>query len=367
MNQQAIVLFEELMCANGQRIGVARLNSEKTLNSLNLAMIELLYPQLQAWAQDDGVVAVFLHGAGEKAFCAGGDVKKICLAVRENGIKDTTAERFFSAEYRLDYSIHQYPKPLIVWATGFVMGGGIGLLAGASHRIVTETSRLAMPEISIGLYPDVGGSWLLSRLGHVGLFLGMTGAQINAADALSTQLASHALASGTRHDVINALTQLDWDEDTQAHSHQISQLLIRYQLSDVAQGQLDIGAAEIEQRTNATDLRQLYQQLIQPSHNAWLHKAAMTLKRGSPTSAALVYRQWQQGKDLTLAECFKQELTLSVQCARHPDFIEGVRALLVDKDQNPCWQPATIDQVTEAYVEEHYKRIWRKHPLADLT
>ncbi|MBL0230854.1 MAG: enoyl-CoA hydratase/isomerase family protein [Moraxellaceae bacterium] len=366
MNQQALVLFQELACASGKRIGIAQLNSEKSLNSLNLAMIQLLTPQLQAWAKDEGIVAVFLHSAGEKAFCAGGDVKQICLAVRANGIDDSSAVDFFSAEYRLDYLIHQYPKPLIVWATGFSMGGGIGLLAGASHRIVTETSRLAMPEISIGLYPDVGGSWLLSRLGKVGLFLGMTGAQINAADALSTQFASHALASGTRHDVMNALTQMDWDEDTQAHHHQISQLLMRYQLSDLAQGQLDIAAADIEQRTSATDLAQLYQQLIQPSDNPWLHKAAMTLKRGSPTSAALIYRQWQNGKDLSLAECFKQELTLSVQCARHPDFIEGVRALLVDKDQNPQWQAATIAQVTEAYVEEHYKRLWRKHPLADL-
>lgn len=366
MNQQAVVLFEELMCANGQRIGVARLNSEKTLNSLNLAMIELLYPQLQSWAQDDGIVAVFLHSAGEKAFCAGGDVKQICVAVRQNGVADTTAERLFSAEYRLDYSIHQYPKPFIVWATGIVMGGGIGLLAGASHRIVTETSRLAMPEISIGLYPDVGGSWFLSRLGHVGLFLGMTGAQINAADALSTQLASHALASGTRQLLLQALTQLDWAEDAKVHFQQISQLLLRYQLSDLAQGQLDIAATDIKQRTNATNLLDLYQQLIQPSNNVWLHKAAVTLKKGSPTSAALIYKQWQHSKDLTLADCFRQELTLSVQCARHADFIEGVRALLVDKDQQPQWQPASIDQVTEAYVEEHYQRIWRKHPLANL-
>jgi enoyl-CoA hydratase/carnithine racemase len=177
------VLFQELACANGKRIGVAQLNSEKTLNSLSLAMIRLLYPQLQQWAQDDNIVAVFLQGAGEKAFCAGGDVKQICLAVRANGIDDTTAEELFAAEYRLDYFIHCFPKPMIVWATGIVMGGGIGLLCGASHRIVTETSRLAMPEISIGLYPDVGGSWFLGRLGKVGLFLGMTAANINAQDA----------------------------------------------------------------------------------------------------------------------------------------------------------------------------------------
>lgn len=365
MNQDC-VLFEELACANGQRIGVAQLNSEKNLNSLNLAMIELLYPQLQQWAKDDSIAAVFLHSAGEKAFCAGGDVKQICVAVRANGIEDSTAVDLFSAEYRLDYLIHQFKKPFIVWATGIVMGGGIGLLCGASHRVVTETSRLAMPEISIGLYPDVGGSWFLSRLGKIGLFLGMTGAQFNAADALSTNFANHALASGTRHDVLSALAYMDWDEDAAAHHQQIHQLLTRYQLSDTAQGQLDIAQADIKQRTEAADFKILYQQLIQPSHNAWLNKAANTLKLGSPTSAALIYRQWQQSQQMSLADCFRQELILSVQCARHPDFIEGVRAVLVDKDHKPQWQPSTIDALSEAWLDEHYQSLWPVNPLADL-
>lgn len=366
MTVLAPVLFSELATTNGKKIAIAQLNSEKTLNSLNLPMIELLYPQLQDWANDDSVVAVFLHSAGEKAFCAGGDVKRICVAVREHGIDDNTAIDFFSAEYRLDYLIHQFPKPLIVWATGFVMGGGIGLLAGASHRIVTETSRLAMPEISIGLYPDVGGSWFLARLGKIGLFLGMTGAQINAADALSTGFASHAVASTARQSLIEQLAVIDWSNDTKQHGQQINQLLAQFALTELADGQLALAKADIEQRTQANNLLELYQQLIQPSNNSWLDKAANTLKRGSPTSAALIYRQWQQGSEQSLADCFRQELTLSVQCARHLDFIEGVRALLVDKDQNPQWQPATIEQVTETWLDGHYQELWAKHPLVDL-
>lgn len=366
MSSLAPVLFSELICTNGKKIGIAQLNSEKTLNSLNLPMIELLYPQLQDWAKDDNVVAVVLQGAGEKAFCAGGDVKRICVAVREHGIDDNTAIDFFSAEYRLDYLIHCFPKPLIVWATGFVMGGGIGLLAGASHRIVTETSRLAMPEITIGLYPDVGGSWFLAHLGRVGLFLGMTGAQINAADALSTGFATHALTSTARQQMLEQLALIEWVNDRQQHAQQISQRLDQLALKELPQGQLALAQADIEQRTQADNLFELYQQLIQPSSNAWLDKAANTLKRGSPTSAALIYRQWQQGSEQSLADCFRQELTLSVQCARHPDFIEGVRALLVDKDQNPQWQPASIEQVTEAWLDGHYQNLWVEHPLADL-
>jgi enoyl-CoA hydratase/carnithine racemase len=361
-----VVLFQELICANGQRIGVAQLNSERTLNSLSLPMIRLLYPQLQQWAQDNNIVAVFLQGAGEKAFCAGGDVKQICLSVKANGIDDTAAEDIFSAEYRLDYFIHCFPKPMIVWATGIVMGGGIGLLCGASHRVVTETSRLAMPEINIGLYPDVGGSWFLGRLGKVGLFLGMTAANINAQDALTINLANFSADSTLRQAVIDALTKIDWSNDTTEHPQQVTQLLAQYHYSALAPSQLQTYQQEIEQRTTAANFTELYQQLTAPSEHAWLNKAVNTLKAGSPTSAALIYRQWQNGQQLSLADCFRQELTLSVQCARHHDFIEGVRALLVDKDQQPRWQPATIGELTDAWLDEHYQSLWPKHPLADL-
>ncbi len=361
-----LVIFQELACGNGKRIAVAQLNSEKSLNSLNLPMIRLLYPQLQQWAQDDNIIAVFLHGAGEKAFCAGGDVKQICLAVRANGIDDPTAEDFFSAEYRLDYFIHCFPKPMIVWASGIVMGGGIGLMCGASHRVVTETSRLAMPEINIGLYPDVGGSWFLGRLGKVGLFLGMTAANFNAQDALTINLANFSADSSQRQAVIDALTTVDWSKDTSEHHQQMTQLLSQYHHSALAPSQLQAHQQEIEQRTTAANFTELYQQLTEPSEHAWLNKAANTLKAGSPTSAALIYRQWQQGQHLGLADCFRQELTLSVQCARHHDFIEGVRALLVDKDQQPQWQPASISELTDSWLDQHYQPLWSEHPLANL-
>ena len=176
---------EVLLERRGQAFWIT-INRPDKRNALHAGVIATMREGIRLAHADAEVRAIVVTAVGEKAFCAGGDVKQICLAVRANGIDDSSAIDFFSAEYRLDYLIHQFAKPFIVWATGFVMGGGIGLLAGASHRIVTETSRLAMPEITIGLYPDVGGSWFLARLGKVGLFLGMTGAQINAADALQT-------------------------------------------------------------------------------------------------------------------------------------------------------------------------------------
>ncbi|HBO7462591.1 TPA: enoyl-CoA hydratase/isomerase family protein, partial [Pseudomonas aeruginosa] len=173
------VLFEERPSLHGFRIGIATLDAEKSLNALSLPMIEALAAKLDAWAEDAGIACVLLRGNGAKAFCAGGDVRKLVDACREQpGEVPALARRFFADEYRLDYRIHTYPKPFICWAHGYVMGGGMGLMQGAGIRIVTPSSRLAMPEIGIGLYPDVGASWFLARLpGRLGLFLGLSAAQ----------------------------------------------------------------------------------------------------------------------------------------------------------------------------------------------
>lgn len=361
------VLFSELPAAQGKVLGVACLNSERSLHSLNIPMIRLLYTQLRTWASDDRIAAVFLHAVGEKAFCAGGDVKSICLAVRANGIEDTTALELFSREYRLDFLIHDYPKPLIVWGTGFVMGGGIGLMCGASHRVITETSRLAMPEISIGLYPDVGGSWLLGNLGTVGLFLGLTGAVVQPADALRFRLANHAIAAECRPKVLAELARIPWSVDRHEHEAQVTGVLSSLALNPLPPGLWESAADELESRLADTALEACYQALCRPSGHPWLDKAARTLRAGSPTSAALIHRQWENGQRQTLADTFRQELVLSVQCARHPDFIEGVRALLVDKDQSPSWHPSTLAGVDTAWLDGHYVAPWvGGHPLADI-
>ncbi|MAD21828.1 MAG: enoyl-CoA hydratase, partial [Halomonas sp.] len=188
------VLFEEHTTQDGHVIGEITLNAERSLNALTLEMIEEILPRLNQWQSDERVVAVLLDSAGEKAFCAGGDVVNLYKAIQGEGAADFP-ERFFENEYRLDYQLHTFPKPVICWGNGIVMGGGMGLLSGSSHRIVTETSRLAMPEVTIGLYPDVGASWFLNRLpGGAGRFLAMTGGQINAPDAVHLGLADRAIA-----------------------------------------------------------------------------------------------------------------------------------------------------------------------------
>ena len=208
--------FEELTGSDGARIGIASLDAEQSLNALSLPMILALGDRLDAWAKDPNIVCVLLRGKGPKAFCAGGEVRSLALACREQpGVVPALAAQFFAAEYRLDYRLHTYPKPLICWGHGYVLGGGMGLLQSASVRIVTPSSRLAMPEISIGLYPDVGASWFLSRLpGKLGLFLGLTGAHINGRDALDLGLADRFLRDDQQDELLGGLLQLNWQEQT---------------------------------------------------------------------------------------------------------------------------------------------------------
>lgn len=369
MSEAAVVLLEERATADGRVLAIATLNSERSLNSLSLDMINILLPAMQRWAVDERVVAVFLQGAGEKAFCAGGDVRRICLAVRENGIDDPYAQAFFTAEYKLDYLIHVFPKPVIVWGQGIVMGGGIGLMSGASHRVVTETSRLAMPEITIGLYPDVGGSYFLSRVkNRLGLFIGMTGVHLNAADALHIKLADHVAANTRREMVIEKLCAEKWSRDAETCSLQVSTVLAREHRPELKPSEIAAREKLLNARAGSDDLAELYAALTAPTpDDAWLDRTAASLAKGSPTSAALIYRQWQRGRSMELIDVFREELTLSTQCARHPDFIEGVRALLVDKDMAPQWQPAALSNVSEEWLAGHYVEPWSgEHPLSGL-
>ncbi|HXA47176.1 MAG TPA: enoyl-CoA hydratase/isomerase family protein, partial [Burkholderiaceae bacterium] len=238
------VLFEERETGNGMRIGIATLNAEKSLNALSLDMVHLLTERLTTWSADDGIALVVLQAAGEKAFCAGGDLQNLYRAMRTHHSSaqrdDVTANfyamDFFAQEYRLDYLIHTYPKPVLCWGHGIVMGGGVGLMAGASHRVVTEQSRVAMPEISIGLFPDVGGSWLLSRMpGKIGLFLALTGTQVRAADALFVGLANHAIAHSNKADMLEALLAQSWTGSRTDNDHLLSQVLRRFADSTLAE------------------------------------------------------------------------------------------------------------------------------------
>lgn len=371
-----VVLFDEIATASGHRLGVATLNAEKALNALNGDMIRLLDARLSIWAQDDGIAAVLLRGAGDKAFCAGGDVRALRDALvsdPEQRWPNPQAEAFFTAEYTLDYRIHTYAKPILLWGSGIVMGGGLGLMAGASHRVATASTRIAMPEISIGLYPDVAGSWFLQRMpARAGLFLGLTGAPLNARDALLCNLADHILPQDGWPQLLATLTASGWHADSTANHGQLTALL----------GELEAGNGDTLADSNVSRCLPLIHQLMNKGslaavdqalrhtafENAWLAAAARSYAAGSPSSAAVTWEIFRRARHLSLAEALRMELVLSLNFCAAPDFREGVRALLVDKDRNPQWSRPTLAAVDQPWVAQHFRSPWREqdHPLAAL-
>lgn len=368
------VVFEERAAGNGKRVGFACLNAGPSLNALNQEMIDLLGPKLAAWANDPAIACVVLLGSGEKAFCAGGDVVGLYHSMREHpGGPNPLAERFFSTEYRLDYQIHTYPKPILCWGHGIVMGGGIGLMAGSSHRVVTERSRLAMPELGIGFFPDVGGTWFLNRMpGRLGLFLGLTSAPFNASDAIFAGMADYVIAADRREALFAALAEAKWSDEAAQNHEQLSVLLRRFD-DDSREIRPPSRVVEhfdaIQRITDHTNVAGILQALrAHAGSDEWLKAAAATLERGSPMAAEVIFAVYRRGRHWSLKETFIRELDLAVQFTRRHDFAEGVRALLVDKDRQPRWQPLDLAEVDPAEVEAHLQTPtgFERSPLADL-
>jgi enoyl-CoA hydratase/carnithine racemase len=372
------VVFEEKISANGALIGVARLNAEKTLNALSLEMIDALAGRLAAWAANPGVALVILEGAGEKAFSAGADLHRMHEAMLAHHVSaqrddirgNDYAAAFFGREYRLDYMIHTYPKPVLCWGHGIVMGGGVGLMSGASHRVVTHESRIAMPEITIGLFPDVGGSWLLGRLpGASGLFLALTGARLQASDALFIKLADYCIDHARKPAVYEALCALPWTPASAANHRLLSAGLSGFAQMRLAHGPLREHFDLINQLCSGRELIDIAAAITGlKSEDVWLARAAATLAAGSPSTAALSHELQRRAEHLSLADVFRMEFVAALHCARRPDLAEGIRALLIDKDQRPRWQPPTLAQITPEWTGGFFESPWKthEHPLADL-
>ena len=368
------VIFSEIETKTNKRIALAELNAPQSLNALNMSMFELLHKQLLEWQSNDEIAMVILQGAGDKAFCAGGDVVSLYHALkteRENStdsqsstvqeiaktiINDQTIINsfgydFFALEYQVDQLIHEFTKPILVWGDGYIMGGGIGLFAGASHKVVTEKTLLAMPEVTIGLYPDVGASWFLNKVSNnTGLFLGMTGAIFNAVDALNIGLANVAIKSSVKSDVISSLSNVQWQTNNENYELLDKALNKFVQQSEQAFASITSNVVEhqavIKQLTNFDNGADIYQAILAlDTESDWLQRAQAKLKKGSPLSALIIYQQLLLSKDLTLEQCFASELNLSLRCCQYPEFSEGVRALLVDKDKSPSWQYENINDI----------------------
>lgn len=369
------VLFE-VMTTGRLQVGVATLNSPRTLNGLSLPMCELLHDKLLAWANDPSIAFVILAGAGEKAFCAGGDLHGIYESILNNETghawDNPYTRRFFDVEYRLDYLVHDYPKPVVCWGNGIVMGGGVGLMMGASHRVVSETTRFAMPEITIGLFPDVGGTWMLSRLpGGTGRFLALTGAQLGAADCLFLGLADRAMESARWPEFLASVRGASWHDDFDQNAAALDRLLADLAMPIADAGALQQHYGEIRKACDGHDFEAVCTALAGFANHTdpWLQKAAATFAKGSPGSARLSFTLLERARLLSLADVFRQEYIASLHAGVQGDLPEGIRALLIDKDRNPQWKPATLQEATPAWVERFFEAPWpvgEQHPLEDL-
>ena len=373
------VLFSEKACvsgagSNGKKIAIATLNAEKSLNSLSLDMVDLISAEADKWESDDSIVAILLDSAGDRALAAGGDIRMLYESMVECGDNyNAYATDFFSREYRLNHRMHNFPKPIIVWGNGIVMGGGMGLLEGGDFRVVTESTRIAMPEVTIGLLPDVGGTWFLNQArGNSGLFLALTGAQINATDALYTGLADVFIPHAEKTAMLDQLAALNWQSSADENRVQMGEVLDALQDQHQAmlpEGQIEQHMSWIEEVTSGSTLEEVVAAITAyEGDNKWLSRAVATLKRGCPASVFLSYELNQRGRSLPLNECLKLELIGTVNCAKYGVFREGIRAQIIEKDNTPSFQPATLAELTAEMREQYLTWPWadKSSPLEDL-
>ncbi len=347
-------------------LGIITLDRPKALNALSHEMIVAIAGQLAAWERDPAVRAIVLQGAGDKAFCAGGDIRAMYDSHHDGS---RGYRQFFIDEYRLDYALWRSAKPVIALMDGITMGGGMGLAQAATLRVATTRTRMAMPETGIGLIPDVGGTWFLSRMAEpLSLYLGLTGHMVHAADALYTGLADVVVAEGSNDAVIAALQQVDWQaHDTtprQRLRHAVAPLAV-----DAGPATLPALADALQRHFSQPDVAAILASLARETgkHADWARTTLDTLAHRSPLSLRVVHRQLTEARALDLADCFRLEYDLVVRAIEEGDLIEGVRALIVDKDKSPRWQHADVAAVPDARVASFFAGSpGAAHPLADL-
>ena len=361
---------EVLTEVRGQ-VGFITLNRPKALNALSLPMIRALTQCLLAWRENPAVVAVAIRGTNKSgpfgAFCAGGDIRFFHQAALAD---NTELEDFFTEEYALNHLIHNYPKPYIAFMDGIVMGGGMGISQGASIRLVTERTKMAMPETHIGLFPDVGGGYFLSRCpGHSGEWLALTGALLGASEALALGLADACLDVAQLAAAWDALAHIPADQ-----AGAIEAWLAMYSIAAHAG---NTGAAgQIDHYFSLTTVSGIVQAL-EADDDVWAQQTAATLRQRSPLMLHVALEQVRRARNMSLADDLRMERDLVKHCfqPRHlgrsssqSETVEGIRALAVDKDHSPRWNPARIEDVSDAMVMPFFDSPWTSdtHPLRAL-
>jgi enoyl-CoA hydratase/carnithine racemase len=327
---------DALVTSRDGRVGRILLNRPQALNALDLSMIRACAAMLETWREDPHIDAVVIAGAGDRAFCAGGDIR----ALRDAQIAGDRAfvDRFFAEEYALNLTIATFPKPYVALIDGICMGGGIGLSVHAPYRVATERAGFAMPETGIGFFPDIGATYFLPRLpGEVGTYLGLTGRRVTGADAVHAGFATHFTPQARLADLSAALAR-DGTTALATYNETLPTFSLtgdRDAIDDCFAGD---SVVEIVSRLEA-------------SGAAWAAAAVKALRAASPSALHWTLRALRRGRDLTLKQALDAEFVLTRATMAHPDFAEGVRAMVIDKDRKPAWKPAKIEDVDPARID----------------
>lgn len=345
--RQAMITGDDILFEHRGAAGIVTLNRPKALNAVTHGMVRALTLQLEAWAADDAITRVVVTAAGERAFSAGGDIRALCDLGRAH--KHVEQLQFWRDEYPLNAAIKRYRKPYISLIDGIVMGGGVGVSVHGSHRVAGDRYSFAMPEVGIGFFPDVGATWFLPRMpGELGAYCALTGERFTAADALAAGLATHRVSSARFPDLIDALcgnVSVDAVLAAFAEPGGDAALAPRRALIDRA-----FAGAEVE-----AILDRLHQETAAGGEDgAFAAATADTIRGKSPTSLKLALAQVRRGGAWDFDQCMRAEFRVVSRVVHGHDFYEGVRAVIVDKDNAPRWRPETLDAVSAADIEHYF-------------
>jgi enoyl-CoA hydratase len=345
---------DEILFERQGGLGIVTLNRPQALNTLSLAMYRRFDPQLIAWAEDQSVRAIVVRGAGDRAFCAGGDVRAIFDARREGGGSGDYKADFFREEYRLIERVHRFPKPYIALVDGITMGGGCGVSINGGFRVATERTVFAMPEVHIGLFPDVGASRFLNLCpGRVGLYLALTGTRARAADALYCGFATHFVPNARLGALIPALAALDWTKGNPAQ--QVDAVIAGF-AADAGEARLPALQSAIDRCFAGGSVEAIVAALRQ-ERAPWAEEALAAISRASPISLKITFRQLMLGRGMSVEEALTLEYRMTQHVMAGHDFFEGIRALLVDKDNQPHWDHSSLAAVSEAEVARYFESL----------
>ncbi len=341
---------EQILHSVDGPVGRIRLNNPKALNSLTEAMCKKIHELLTDWADDEAIHAVIVTGEGDRAFCAGGDVRQVCNA----GYEDPVAARhFFQVEYAMDLAIAQFPKPYICMIDGIVMGGGLGISVNGRYRVLGTNIMAAMPETGIGLLPDVGATRFLNACpGRIGMYLGLTGARMDTADALFVGFGTHHVPSGKFDELLNAFTNATYEgEGFSTVDHVLSKFAVSPGESKLAARQ-----AAIDGLFASDDVEAIMTELENDGSDL-AAEAILSLQGMSPTSLKITAKQLADHPNFSVRDSLILEYRMVANVLQRHDFYEGIRAALIDKDRQPKWNPATLPEVSADEVSAHFETL----------